>query len=164
MTFDSPGTALQWVELCLSMIATLTFGAGGWALLSNLRRSSPGRQRVPVRSARRLGVGLRRSQIQHYRTVAGQVVQDAEALLASAGRICNVDQYEARTMIPLVSEARKMGELLLAKRKRWHLITAPKTEYLVELAILELIELETRLKAIPRAFVSFDDVVAGRFE
>ena len=67
-------------------------------------------------------------------------------------------------MLPLVSEARKLGERLLAQRRRRHLLFGRSLERQIELTIYELLELETKLRSIPRAFVTLEDVVAGRFQ
>lgn len=107
---------------------------------------------------------LRTLRIRHFQQIAAQVMSDSFQALGSSKTLCLVNNYEARTMIPLVSDARKLGERLLAQRRRYHLLFGRSLERQIELTIYELIELETRLRSIPRAFVTLEDVVAGRFE
>lgn len=165
MGFSEPWEdVVVWLEAGLSVAAALALLCAGFALAAGARRKANKGKGAHAPQLRGFGAGLRLAQVRWFRSVASQIVQDAHASLASAGRVCRVDQYEARTMIPLVSEARKMGEGLLATRRKWHVLVAPRTEYQVEHAILDLIELEARLKAIPRAVISIEDVVAGRFD
>jgi hypothetical protein len=157
-------TILLSVENGLSGLAALALCWAGGAFIKDLRQRRSKKSPSIVRAARRLRVGFRSVQVRHFRQIANQVADDAREMLAMPGRVCRVDQYEARTMIPLVTEARRFGESLLASRRRWHTFIAPRVESQVEVAILDLIEVESRLKAIPRSIITIEDVFAGRFE
>jgi hypothetical protein len=153
-----------WIDLALLFSAAIALPPATWAVVREARQRGFSVKMSPVAAARRIRFSHRFAQVRHFTLVASRVVEDAESLLRNARCLGSIENYEARTMIPLVSEARRTGEVLLARRKRWHVMVSPKFESKIELAILDLIELEARLKAIPRAILSIEDVVAGRFE
>jgi hypothetical protein len=89
---------------------------------------------------------------------------DAPSALGMWAEGCDWITHQLNTLLPLVSDARMLGERLLSQRRRHHLLFGRSLERQIELTIYELLELENRLRSIPRAFVTLEDVVAGRFE
>jgi hypothetical protein len=156
-----------WVEVELTLFTLAVFLFVGVLVFRSLQQRKRRLSGLRVYGKSRIAslvFRFRALRIRHFQQISAQVMSDSFELLANSATLCLVDNYEARTMLPLVSEARKLGERLLAQRRRRHLLFGRSLERQIELTIYELLELETKLRSIPRAFVTLEDVVAGRFQ
>jgi len=156
-----------WVEVELTLFTLAVFLFVGMFVFHALRQRKRGSSGLRVYGRSRMAslvFRFRSLRIRHFQQISAQVMSDSFEVLANSATLCLVDNYEARTMLPLVSDARKLGESLLSQRRRRHLLFGRSLERQIELTIYELLELENRLRSIPRAFVTLEDVVAGRFE
>ena len=103
---------------------------------------------------------LRSVRIRQFQKISLSLIQEVNDFFQNA----DPRAYEARTMLPLIAEARALGERLLSERKKVHKLLNGKGERQIEYTIHDLLAVETRLRSIPRAAYTLEEVVAGKFE
>lgn len=154
------GISQNWelIEALLLAVALATFLAGGAIILrqQRLQRTKTKQQRGHMRLQSR----ARRSRVNHFCKVSASIIEDASDLLFRESQM----RYEARTMLPLVVEARQLGERLLRDRKKHHVVLWSALEARIEPMIAQLLLIEEEIRAVPRAAFTIEEVVAGRFE
>ncbi|NBO38764.1 hypothetical protein EBU99_09295 [bacterium] len=144
------------------MIGTLGMCAAyyiGLCWQSILKFTHPRSKRIsqkPVLQFARAGRGNR---LKRFERIARDVVVDVESALQPPH--CH---HHARSLIPLISDVRRRGELLLSQQTGTHRITAPEREMLLETLVSQLFSLESRLKALPKPKVTIEEVLSGKFE
>ncbi len=96
-------------------------------------------------------------QLQCFQRLVREIIRDTDHMLEEKKTV-----METRAMIPLVSDARKKGEHLLATQQFFHTYLSRNERQLRE-TVTQLTALDQRLKSLPRSSLSLDDVLAGRF-
>ena len=97
--------------------------------------------------------------IRQFQRIAKSLIHDVRSFSSGTEEL----SYEARTMLPLIAEARLLGERLLSERRKLHKLLHPKMEFQIENTIHDLIVVETKLRSIPKTAYTLEDVVAGKF-
>lgn len=146
------------IEALLLAVALVTLFAGGAIILHNQRRQRTKTQHQ--RGHMRLQSRARRSRVTHFCKVSASIIEDTSDLLFRESQM----RYEARTMLPLVVEARQLGERLLRDRKKHHVMLWRALEARIEPLMAQLLLIEEEIRAVPRAPFTIEEVVAGRFE
>ncbi len=149
----------NWYEGLTAVITLVTVGAfvfmGGKlrALVSRTPQGHSRNQNIVQRILKR----TRQAQIKSFQRLASDIVCDANLVLKRDRAI-----MEARALSPLVADARKKGEYLLASQQIYHTYFF-KEERKLRSIVEQLASLERCLKALPRSSLTLDDVLAGRF-
>jgi hypothetical protein len=139
-------------------LAILTLILAGAVIIHHqrLQRHKYAQQRGPLRHQTR----TRRNRVAHFSKISSSIIEDASDLLFRESAM----RYEARTLLPLVVEARQYGERLLRDRRRHHVWFWKAQEFRIEPLLAQLLLIEEQIRAVPRAAFTIEEVVAGRFE
>lgn len=92
--------------------------------------------------------------------VGSRIADDANEMMSES----ETPNSSARVLIPLVVDARRKGDRLLASSSRFQQIFAPRLEKNVVLLHKELKALESKLRSLPRSTLTLEDVLAGQFD
>jgi hypothetical protein len=110
----------------------------------------------PLLSFTRAGRG---SRLKRFEQIAVVVVSDVEAALQPP--LCS---RHARSFLPILSDVRRRGQLLLSQQTGAHRVSAPERERQLHSIVHKLGQLENRLKALPKPNVTVEEVLLGKFE
>jgi len=111
------------------------------------------------RPLQRLIRGGRNSQLKSYCRIATDVMSDVEAALEPPS--C---QKHARSFLPILADVRRRGLILLSQQTGTHRVTAPERERELKSTVDKLINLERKLKSLPKPTVTVEEVLLGKFE
>lgn len=103
--------------------------------------------------------GGRTSHLRKFQRIASDVVCDVQSALEPPH--CH---KHARSFLPILSDVRRRGELLLSQQTLAHRVTAAEREQKLCTLVGQLIILESRLKALPKPNVTIEEVLLGKFE
>ncbi|MEN9808683.1 MAG: hypothetical protein RLZZ488_250 [Pseudomonadota bacterium] len=123
-----------------------------------------------IRSARhpvrRLGRSIsamsragRGSRVRRFESIARGVVSDVEDALQPP--LCH---RHARSFLPILSDVRRRGQLLLQQQTNAHRVASPDRERDLTNLVMRLFTLEAQLKALPKPSVTIEEVLSGKFE
>lgn len=137
----------------------LLFCVGGLALwrVAAARRGRP-LHRSPLRD---LKTRLPHWKYRHFEEIARTVLEDARNAMEDAETGA---ASTARSLLPLVAETRKQGEILLGKSGILAAFIARVHYSRLNPLVEHLERTEKELKALPRSTLTLDDVLQGRFE
>lgn len=147
------------LDLFLTGVALVMFTTMGLALrryLGATQRKRPLKETLPMHFMRR----TRPWKIRQYSVVAEGVLSDVHSvILEKTPRV-----HEVRAFLPLLIDARRKGEGLLASRSSLHLVLTPWWENRLPPLVRELAALEEVVKSLPKSHLTIEDVLAGKFE
>ena len=103
--------------------------------------------------------GGRMSHVKKFQRIAKDMVCDVESALEPPH--CHL---HARSFLPILSDVRRRGELLMSQQTLAHRVTAPDREQELCTLVRQLTILENRLKALPKPKVTIEEVLLGKFE
>lgn len=142
------GTLILFALFCLKNL---------WQIMASRRLKI---QRLRVRRPlQRLVRGGRNSQLKGYCRIASDVLSDVEAALEPPS--C---QKHARSFLPILADCRRRGLVLLSQQTGTHRVTAPERERELKAIVDKLINLERKLKSLPKPTVTVEEVLLGKFE
>ncbi|MBM3382003.1 MAG: hypothetical protein FJY29_06125 [Betaproteobacteria bacterium] len=117
------------------------------------------KKRNSLRSLLRLPRAGRGSRLKRFEQIAVVVVTDVESALQPP--LCS---RHARSFLPILSDVRRRGQLLLSQQTGAHRVSAPERERHLYSLVDKLGQLEIQLKALPKPNVTVEEVLLGKFE
>ena len=147
------------VDLCLTSIAVLMFAAMGFALrryLGATQRNRPLHETLPMQFVKR----TRPWKVKQFSLVAQRVLADVHSVILEKAACAQ----EARAFLPLLVDARRKGEGLMAGRLAYHSVLTPWIENQLPSLVRELAALEEVVKSLPKSHLTIEDVLAGKFD
>jgi hypothetical protein len=70
----------------------------------------------------------------------------------------------ARSFLPILSDVRKRGQILLQQQTTAHRVAFPDREKTLNDLVMRLFVMESKLKALPKPTVTIEEVLSGKFE
>lgn len=116
-------------------------------------------RRISYRPLLRFNRGGRASRLKRFERIARDVMCDIESALQPPH--CN---QHARSFLPILSDVRRRGQLLLGQQTGTHWVGSLERERELARLVDKLSQLENRLKALPRPNVTVEEVLLGKFE
>ncbi|MEN9530148.1 MAG: hypothetical protein RI932_2021 [Pseudomonadota bacterium] len=116
-------------------------------------------KKTTLRSLLRFTRAGRGSRLKRFQQIAVGVVSDVESALQPPH--CS---RHARSFLPILSDVRRRGQLLLSQQTGAHRVSAPDRERQLHSLVDRLGQLENRLKALPKPNVTVEEVLLGKFE
>jgi hypothetical protein len=144
---------------------TVTLSAAGLLVKAGLmlRRFEAARNRGrPIASPTGSSAlrSLRPSRLRQFEVMAQGVLRDVGSALIEAP--CQAP--EVRSLLPIVCEVRRHGEVLLRTRGPFGRLLWPAREWRLAPLVRDLARIEDVLRALPRSRLTLEDVLAGRFD
>jgi hypothetical protein len=116
-------------------------------------------RRISYRPLLRFNRGGRASRLKRFERIARDVISDIESALQPPH--CN---QHARSFLPILSDVKRRGQLLLGQQTGAHRVGSPERERELTRLVDQLSRLEMRLKALPKPNVTVEEVLLGKFE
>ena len=116
-------------------------------------------RRISYRPMLRFNRGGRASRLKRFERIARDVISDIESALQPPH--CN---QHARSFLPILSDVKRRGQLLLGQQTGAHRVGSPERERELTRIVDQLSRLEMRLKALPKPNVTVEEVLLGKFE
>lgn len=101
----------------------------------------------------------RASRLKRFENIARGVVCDVESALQPP--LCH---RHARSFLPILSDVRRRGQVLLQQQTTAHRVASPEREKTLAELVMRLFTLESTLKALPKPTVTIEEVLSGKFE
>jgi hypothetical protein len=144
-------------------IAMTTVGCISLYALNLWSGSAKSRKLTAMRHLRRKVVSLTRTgrsgRLNRFENIARGVVCDVEAALQPPH--CH---KHARSFLPILSDVRRHGQVLLQQQTTAHRVAYPQRERQLSELVMRLFILESQLKALPKPSVTIEEVLSGKFE
>ena len=101
----------------------------------------------------------RASRLKRFENIARGVLCDVESALQPP--LCH---RHARSFLPILSDVRRRGQVLLQQQTTAHRVASPKREKTLAELVIRLFTLESELKALPKPTVTIEEVLSGKFD
>ncbi|NBX15972.1 MAG: hypothetical protein EBR09_01255 [Proteobacteria bacterium] len=101
----------------------------------------------------------RTGRLTRFENIAKDVLCDVESALQPP--LCTM---HARSFLPILSDVRKRGQILLQQQTTAHRVAFPDREKTLNELVMRLFVMESKLKALPKPTVTIEEVLSGKFE